>query len=284
MYERSYKNRVLKPEPEKPRAFKIFKRVVIVLVISALIYGIIFCLRYHKFQIQRIDVSGSFVIDPNDISKFATEKLQGNYLRFIPKTGIFVLRPKTLAAQIKKQFPYIETIQVKRNNLSSISVSITEYKGVYLWCTNPEACYFMNKNGLVFSPAPYFSGSAYIRVFGREDLKEVRAEDGEVTLPFTPLKPESFALIPKAVDLLGNASIAPIAFHFEQPHSLDISFAHHSKEAQLYIDPTKDLEVQVQGLLSALRTQALRTLYEDENKKLLYLDTRFNDKVVYKFE
>jgi hypothetical protein len=142
----------------------------------------------------------------------------------------------------------------------------------------------MNKNGLVFSPAPYFSGSAYIKIFGREDLKEARGSEGEVVVPFSPLRAESFALIPHAMDLLSYAAITPLAFHFEQPHSVDISFVHHSVPAHLYIDPTKDLDAQVQGLASALRTQALRALYEDESKKLLYLDTRFNDKVVYKFE
>ncbi|MEI6022560.1 MAG: FtsQ-type POTRA domain-containing protein [bacterium] len=279
MYERQYKTRVLKTPPPTPRIFVILKRVGIALAIGLFVWGVVACLRYHKFQIQNVAVSGTFVIDPHDVETFAQNTMQGNYLRVIPKTSIFVLRPNTLAARIKKQFPYIQTIEIHRQNMSSISIAITEYKGVYVWCTDTEEqCFFMNKNGLVFSPSPYFSGSAYIKLFGRQDGKT------NTEVPFEPYHDELFAHVPEIIRDMPIVGITPVSFTYQQEHSLAISFMHNGTMAQLFIDPTKDILYQIQALSAALNTEALGTSFDDTNKTLVYLDTRFDGKVVYKFK
>ena len=275
MYERTYNKRVLKPEAPKPRAYIVLTRVAIVLGIVLLVWGIIWCLRYHKFQIQKVSVQGAFVIVPEDIQTFVQKDLEGKYLKIIPKTSIFLLREKTLRAKIAQQFPYAQTINIKRTSISAIAIDITEYKGVYLWCVETDAdCYFMNKNGLVFSPAPYFSGSAYIKIFG----------GAKSEFPFSPLDAHSFGLVPEVAELLSTIDIAPVSLRFEEGHSLAISFVHNRNPAKLFLDPSKDIRVQIDALSSALATKALRDLYTDTNKKLEYLDTRFDSKVVYKFE
>ena len=280
MYERTYNKRVLKAPAPKPRAHVVLKRAAIWIGIGLIAWGIIFCLRYRKFQIGTVSVQGAFVIVPQDIQDFVRKDLEGKYLLFIPKTSILTLRPKNLGAHIMRQFPYVQSIDIKRSSMSSIDIDITEYKGAYLWCagTDDADCYFMNKNGLVFSPAPYFSGSAYIKVFG-PGTDAIKKE-----FPFSPLETGSFVLISELADLLSTVAISPISFHFQEEHSLAISFMHNGTAAELRIDPSRDVRAQIDALASALATPALADLYTNEAKKLDYLDTRFDSKVVYKFQ
>jgi hypothetical protein len=279
MYERTYNKRVLKPEMPKPRAYAVLTRVAIAFGIGLIVWGIIFSLRYHKFQIQTIAVQGAFVIVPQDVQDFVKKDLEGKYLKIIPKASIFLLREKTLRGKIAQQFPYAQTINIKRTSMSSIAIDITEYKGVYLWCIETDAdCYFMNKNGLVFSPAPYFSGSAYIKIFGPGEYGDKK------DFPFVPLDANQFVLVDSVSDILQTVDIHPIAFHFDEEHSLAISFVHNGATATLFVDPSKDVRVQIDALASAMNTSALSDLYANETKKLEYLDTRFDSKVVYKFQ
>lgn len=275
MYERTYNKRVLKAPAPAPRSYIVLTRAAIVLGVVLLVWGIVWCLRYHKFQIQKISVTGAFVIVPEDIQNFVQKDLEGKYLKIIPKTSIFLLREKTLRAKIAQQFPYAQTIEITRAGMSRINIAITEYKGVYLWCVDTDAdCYFMNKNGFVFSPAPYFSGSAYIKIFGG-DKKE---------FPFAPLDVVQFAHVGSTSEMLKTLDIQPVAFHFDETNSLAISFVHNGAPAKIFVDPSKDVRIQIDALVRALATKALRDLYTDTNKKLEYLDTRFDSKVVYKFE
>lgn len=275
MYERTYNSRVLKTEekPSKKQKGRFpWKRVLIIAAIVALLVGSVVLMRAPKFQVVTVHVEGANVSDPVDISQFALNTLGGKYLWILPKTSVFLVNNDSIATAIKEVFPRLKEVEVDRDGASSLRVTVIEYPGVYLWCD--DACAFMDETGTVFADAPYFSGSAYLKLYigGREQY------------PFTPITVDQVAMVSTLKSRLEAIDIVPLAMKFESPHKLSIYFAHFTHEAVIYVDPNEDIDQALNTLYSGLRTESVARQYHDPNKVLQYLDVRFANKLIHKFQ
>lgn len=275
MYERTYNSRVLKTD-EKPSTRKkarvSWKRITVITSIIAVGVGLVLLLRAPKLQVKAVHVDGTNVADPFDIGEYALNMLDGYYLWILPKTSIFLVHNEAIAAAIKEAFPRLKDVVVDRDGMSSLRVTVTEYPGVYLWCD--DACAFMDETGTVFADAPYFSGSAYLKLYigAREQY------------PFTPITAEQVAMVNLLKERLEKIDIVSLSMRFESDHKLSVYVAHFTHESVIYFDPSEDIEEQLETLYSALRTDAVSRQYHDQSKVLQYLDARFANKLIYKFQ
>lgn len=277
MYERRYSNRALVQDVPKVRKPLPWKRMLFIFAGIVCVGIFVWVLQHPRVQVSTVVVSGTNVITPEDISLYITERLQGRYFGMIPRTSIFLVGPKHLELMVKARFPRIRTITIERTGLTTLAVSIDEYKGTYLWCVEgaPDLpCAFMSDDGVVFASAPYFSGSAYPKVFGEEVL----------LYPAMPIAQESLALIATLQKRLVDIGIIPNEFHFVSPYTLTMVFSHHEYDAKLSIDPTLPIEQTLETLYGGLRTEPVANMYRDESRVLEYLDVRFAQKLVYKFQ
>ena len=272
MYERSYHGSVLKKEGSAPRTFP-WKRLGIVVATILLCTGIVFLIRVPKFQVKEVVVEGAFVVDPVEVTDFVLGGLEGNYLFVLPKTSIFLSKPDSIALQVQERFPRFKFVEVKRDSMDSLKVIATEYPGVYLWCDGDDTCSFMDETGTVFADAPYFSGTAYLKVYGGE----------RAVYPFKPLTPAQLALMVLITVKLGAIDIAVTEFSVEDAHTLTARFSHHGNPAAILFEPNRDINEALDVLYSGLRTDPLQKMYHDRTRVLEYLDLRFSNKVVYKF-
>lgn len=273
MYERTYRNRVLKTDQQKPEPKKFpWKRVIIVTSIVVVLVGIVVLIKTPRFQVHTIAVVGTNVIDPTDVSTFAINTLDGKYLWVLPKSSVFLVSPDTVASAIKEAFPRFDTVVVDRSGMDSLRVTVTEYPGVYLWCD--DDCSFMDEKGTVFADAPYFSGSAYLKLYigTREQY------------PFHPITQSQVQLVAQLKKQLEAIDIIPLSIRFITDHKITIDFIHHSSHAQIYVDPSENIDTTLETLYSALRTETVAKLYHDPSKTLEYLDVRFANKLIYKFQ
>jgi hypothetical protein len=278
MYERTYHKAVLKTEDQPSNKKKVkrakWKRGFLIFVTLAVVIGLVWLIRLPGLQVQHIEVSGAEVSDPNDVVTFVQDKLQGKDLLVLPKTSIFLVKERTLEKDLKNQFSRFQTVKVSRKNFSTLNISVTEYQGAYLWCTDETTCYLMDQNGTVFAPAPYFSGSAYPKIF-----------NGTIqSLPFQGISASQLAFITMSLQKLPDLGINPTEFHFVTDHELDIYFSHYGQQATLLFDPTTDLNDSMDALYAGLRTDPLATEFRDTTKVLQYIDLRFANRVVYKFQ
>jgi len=275
MYERTYNSRVLKTE-EKPTKKKrrgiSWVHIVVIGGIFLILVVVVLLIRAPKFQVRSINVIGTTVAEPLDISDFVLNTLGGNYLWIFPKSSVFLISNDAVASAVKNAFPRLNSVVVDRDGLSSLRVTVTEYPGVYLWCD--DACSFMDENGTVFADAPYFSGSAYLKIYSGE----------RAPYPFTPISPEELTLVAHLKERLEAIDIIPLSVRFESGHKLSVSFNHYTHVAALYFDPTEDTERALATLYSGLRTESVARLYHDESKVLEYLDLRFVNKLIHKFQ
>jgi cell division septal protein FtsQ len=276
MYERTYHKAVLKTEsePQKKRRRINWKLLVRLLVAVAIVVGVIVLICLPRLQVKTVTVAGANVVDPADVSAFVQQHLQGHELLLLPKTSIFLIHEHSLALDIKQHFSRLQTVSVKRTTFSSLTVTVTEYQGVALWCSDETTCYFMDQNGVVFAPAPYFSGDAYPKIF-----------DGTFQhLPFQAITADQNAAVSLLMARLPIIGIMPEEFHFASSHELDIVFNHNGSQATLLFDPTTDTNEALVALYTGLRTNPLATKYQDPTQVLQYIDLRFENRVVYKFQ
>ncbi|MDB5188641.1 MAG: hypothetical protein JWM92_239 [Candidatus Nomurabacteria bacterium] len=281
MYERTYHKRVLHTDSEEPKKrgkqkqrTVNWKRVMRIAIGVAIITGLVFLVRLPNVQVRHVEVVGANVVYPGDVSEFVTTQLQGRKLFVLPRSSIFLIPTHTIEKELKAAFPRLQTVAVNRKNFSTLVVTVKEYQGVYLWCSDEATCYFMDQNGVAFTAAPYFSGNAYPKIFS-----------GTLQpLPFQALTAEQISTVGLLIDRLTTLGIAPSEFHYIGDHELDVSFVHNSQPASLMFDPSMDINDALTALYTGLRTDPLATEFHDTAKVLQYIDLRFANRVVYKFQ
>ncbi len=274
MYQRTYSKTVLKNEevPQKKR-FP-WSRVIIIASVVAVIVGMVFLIRGPQLQVGRVIVEGTEVADPDEVSMFVLDMLAGTYLSILPRSSIVLISPDRLESRIRETFPRFNNVEVKRSSVDSLNVRIAEYDGIYLWCDQDEACSFMDEKGTVFADAPYFSGSAYLKIYA----------GARESFPFTALTDVQLVLVRTVFDRLSSIGIDPIEFRFNADHELSVIFSHNGNRAYILFDPMIDVDTSLETLYTGLRTEPLAHLYHDSTSVLQYLDARFEGKLVYKFQ
>jgi cell division septal protein FtsQ len=276
MYEQNYHKTVLKTDTKqgKKRTGINWKLVIRLVITAVVITTVIVLTRLPRLQVRTITVVGANVADPGDISEFVQEQLQGNRAFIFPKSSIFLVPEHTLEKQIKQQFSRLQTVTVSRTNFSTLTISVTEFQGMYLWCTDETTCDFMDQNGIAFAAAPYFSGNAYPKIF----IGTVQP------LPFQALTSTQTAMVALLLTRLPVIGIVPEEFHFVSDHEVDMDFTHNAQQAQIIFDPTMDTNDSLEALYTGLRTDPLMTNFHDQTKLLQYIDLRYENRVVYKFQ
>jgi hypothetical protein len=178
---------------------------------------------------------------------------------------------------IQNKFSRIETISVSRDNFHSLTIDIKEFDAKYLWCSQSsvEDCYFMDNQGIVYSNAPVFSGTAYPKIITNKEV---------LPLPFLVMDISEVARITMLNDRLSAIGITPVNFKYISDREMIVDFLHNKTISNIKIDPNIPTETTLEYVFSAIRTEPFSSLFQNSEKNLLYIDVRFPSKVVYKFE
>ena len=273
MYERSYHSKVLKQDEAPTQHSPLpLRKIIIALAILVVLTGVVFLIRAHVLQLREVTVEGTHVAAPEDVSEYALQTREGYYLWVLPKASIFLTSTKVLEKKIQANFPRFKQVDVSRSSLHSLLVRVQEYPGVYLWCD--DACSFMDETGVVFADAPYFSGTAYIKVYGGE----------RAPYPFSPLTSAELSFAQALLSGLESTDINPSEIHFDNEHKVSVVFFHQGERAELYFDPANSADEAIDTLYTGLRTDPLMSMYRSTTHILHYIDLRFANKVVYKFD
>ena len=277
MYERSYHAKVVKKDPKierRERSTKRLRHILIVFGSIVVVVGIIIILKLPALQVRSIDVHGTEVVDPVDIQTTLYSELEGHYLWIFPKTSIFLVPLQKLQKELLLTLPRLQSVSLRRVGVSGLSVVAAEYHPTYLWCVDESTCYLMDQSGSVYSEAPYFSGSAYPKIF----------KGSFSQLPFSPLVPDEIMIVQKLLTQLPPLGIQPSEFYFDSEHTVRVSFMHNGAETTLYIDPTLSIENSLSDFVSGLHTDPFQSDFNASQKILLYIDMRYSGKVIYKFQ
>lgn len=252
----------------------------LLLIIFALYVARYFSMR-STLAIDQVQVAGVHVADTPTIEAIAREELAKSYLFGFVKRGNQWLYPKEeIAARIKETNGWIDTANVVASR-KKIDITIEEHTPAFLWCGGVEQattsatesyCYFANKEGYIFAPAPGYSGFPYLRIVS--DLGE------GVDHPYGAyaLSKEEFERVNAFALALREAGYAPLAV--EDMTERDYRF-HTNLPWYVVWNSGTDIDLSIAHLKAAIDA-IMKEMRKDPSRAYREIDLRFGDKVFYR--
>jgi hypothetical protein len=240
--------------------------------------------------IHAVTVTGTQVINGSDVESQVRSDLSGKYIHLFARSNSFIYPRKKIYADILAQFPRIDTLSVYRDTLTTLHITITERAGSYLYCgaTVPEAasdvgenCYFVNNDGYIFDKAPYFSGDVYFKYY-------LALADADSLNPLgTQMLPsDSFHALTRFIDGVISLGFKP-TYLIMGNDGTNTLYLNHDKSVTtptIIFKNDSDLSIILDNLSTAMTKPEFANEINSKYSTLLYIDLRFNNKVVYKFQ
>ncbi len=278
-------NSTLKPSKLRRRRRKIFavKAVLVFLLLIGFIFLFSWLSQLPSLQIENIEVSGNLTVSKDEIIGLIKRETSAKYFMLFSKNSIFLYPKKPITAKLEDNFKKIETAEITSEGFKKIMVKIVEREADSLWCSgskdaennkdeNSRNCYFMDKEGMVFSAAPKFSGNVFMRYYGLlDDVDPI----GKVYLPVAKFKE-----ITSFINSLKNLGLVSVMFLAETKNDYEINLEDGSR---IIFDDKQPLDKTLGNLESILGEIGLvKSPGTGSPINLNYVDLRFGNKVFYK--
>jgi hypothetical protein len=269
----------------RKRFFVIFSLIIITL--GLLIYALGRISSNYQLVLSNTRITGLKIIDQNDIESVIKKNMQGKYFYMFDKSNFLIYPRQKIYNDLLVNFPRIESLAVYRNGLNTLSVDITERAGAYLYCGPKvpenkseigENCYFINNDGYIFDEAPYFSGDIYLKYFLDLNIQD------ENYLGKQMMEPERFQKIIRFVEDIKSLNFKPAYVTFEENIVSIYLETNGTITPRIIFREEDDLNVIFENLKIAMEQKEFADEIKENYHKLLYVDLRFENKVLYKFE
>ncbi len=244
---------------------------------------------HPKVSINKIIITGNNIIEESELRYNIDQNLSGRYIKLFSKSNFLIYPQKKIYNNLLTDFPRIENIVVKMNGAHTLNVEIKERSGSYLYCgiSVPEDkleigenCYFINDDGYIFDKAPYFSGDVYFKYYmdiGVNNLNPIK----------TQIMPEDkFHNIIRFVDSISSLGFNPsyLVISSENIYSLYLRSANENSTPKIIFKEDNDLITIFDNLSTAMKEKEFANEINSKYSTLSYIDLRFKNKVLYRFE
>jgi cell division septal protein FtsQ len=229
--------------------------------------GLVFYL--PVLRINTLAFEGLDAINEEELSRQVNDILSGKYLLLLPKNNI-VFFPKKELSELLKSNRRIKNFSFDRNFENRLLLTVEERATWAIWCyvneNSAEKCALTDDDGFVFSPSPFFSGTAILKIIDQrnEDLL------GKYVLPQRHLE-ELKTFIKKTKSRLGE-DVFVIELKKGEVLTLKLK-----NGWSIILDSETDITRAFENLVLALDSQI-----KDSRQNLDYIDLRFSNKVFYK--
>jgi hypothetical protein len=281
------------PRIKQIRRNKRRRRLWLFILFFILFLSIVVALAYFSSDehliIDKVVVSGTHILDPDKIEREVSKDISGKYLYLFSKANGFIYPRKQIYNDLILNFPRIESLSISREGLKTLKIEITERVGSYLYCGTsvPESkdevgenCYFINNDGYIFDKAPYFSGNVYFKYY--------MALPGGVTDPLAKqmIDANRFHELGRFIDGITSLGFKPIYIITDKDGTNSLYLNHGLTDTipTIIIKNDADLENILYNLTLAMGKKEFADEINSKYNKLLYIDLRFKNKVLYKFQ
>jgi hypothetical protein len=280
------------PTPlKKVRRNRVWLRLFWFFVVVALIFVLFgFLSHLPKLMISEINISGTRVLNKEEVSASINEYLDGNTMLFYARGNIFIYSKNKLQEFVLEKFPRIYSVKSVTRNGRKINIDLEERQAAFNWCGfeppvfdlrfDKQKCYFLDQTGFIFDESPFFTPGVYLTFYGaiKKDILPI----GQTLL--TKSSVMDFA------ELLSTAENEGLPFHSvfikedgQNELLLDI-FTTTDDYAKILFNEDLGLSDVSAKIISAKKEEGFLEQFDVLSSKLLYIDTRFSNRVFYKFK
>jgi hypothetical protein len=288
----------MKDIPTSPRIIEIrhkrrVKRMRLVILFFILLVFIIGGLAFFSANknvvIDKVVVSGNHIIDEEDIEKEINKNISGRYIYLFSKNNSFIYPHKKIYDSLLVTFPRIEKLSIYHDNLKTLHIDISERTGSYLYCGENlpenkseigENCYFVNNDGFIFDKAPYFSGDVYFKYYMTIENNTSNPLGKQM------LDIDHFHELARFIDAINAIGFKPIYISLDQmgTYSLYLDANKGGTLPKILFKNNDDYRIIQDNLSLAMKKKEFSSEINSKYGSLLYVDLRFKNKVLYKFQ
>lgn len=248
------------------------KRIIFLSVFFSVIVFLLFITYFffnlNFFLINDIVIKGNEVTESENIHNVVLSSISGKYFYLIPKNNKLIYPKTEIIDNIKKTMKRIEDISLNVSK-NSLEIDIGERSIYGLWCKESK-CYFMDRDGYLFSEAPNFSSGVYVVFEG------VIFDDNPAGKYF--LERTKIDNIDKLMIFLTDFNLKVSKVKVNTDKDVEIYL---TKGFYIKVDLTKPLEDTIKILKALLSSKEFSKSVSDLSL-LEYIDIRFGNKVFYK--
>jgi hypothetical protein len=288
----------MKDIPTSPRIARLkhnrrVKRLRLIILFSILsisiVFGISYFSSYPLIVINKIVTTGNSIINGQEIESRINDKLSGRYIGLFSRSNFLIYPEKNIYNDLLVNFPRIESLSIKREGLNTLHVSLTERAGSFLYCGTAipekkedigENCYFVNNDGYIFDKAPYFSGDVYFKYY--------TAIKGDILYPLgSQMFPvDRFHDLIRFTDGVIALGFKPIYLTIDTngTYSLYLKSVNNNPSPKIIFKEDNNLSVILDNFITAMNKKEFANEINSKYDTLSYIDLRFKNKVLYKFQ
>ncbi len=164
------KNLHLSPSEKQARKRRLFfiRSYIILFFLSVIIFGLAILSSHEKVIVKTIIVSGEAAVSTDNVLEIANRDMAGRYWHLFARNNFLIFPRWKIKADLLREIKTIKDVNISWKGWQIISIMLEERKPQAVYCgTDPlkvEAqCFFMDKDGYIFSQAPVFSGNLFVR-------------------------------------------------------------------------------------------------------------------------
>lgn len=271
------------------RAMRLRLMILVFILLISIIGGLSYFSFHPRINISKIEVTGNSIIDGNKLEQNVKDKLSGRYLRLFSRSNFLIYPHDMIYKNLLKEFPRIEKLSVKMEGFNNLKINITERAGSYLYCglSTPENkdevgenCYFVNNDGYIFDKAPYFSGNIYFKYYTKID--------GDITNPLGSqmISVDLFHELVRFIDGITSLGFKTSYLTIDDKgvYSLYLKTVGMNQNPKIMFNNDNNLDTILSNLSVAMSNPEFANEINSKYDTLSYIDLRFKNKVLYKFQ
>jgi hypothetical protein len=257
----------LEKRTKEKRKFQIIvSGIVLVLVILA-----IFLSRLSNLQIKNVVVMGAAATGEDVVREKVRETLSGHYLWLVPHSNALLYRKGKIESVLREEFPRFSNIDISLSGLETLEISVTEREPFALYCAGSELCWFVDREGFIFSVAPSFSDGVYFVYNQGEFIGEPLGKHF--------LNPQEFMNLSQFIEALHSLGFKPLSLSLRGKDRI----LKLESGGEVIWGGESDLGRTLNNLESFLNSPAIKS-EKDFLNRISELDLSTEDKVFYKFK
>lgn len=280
------------PTPlKKVRRNKALSRFVWTLItIVVLFVGLGLLSHVPKVMIREVNVSGTKVLSGEEVSQSVKEYLEGNVAIFYARGNIFLYSKNKLESFILEKFPRVYSIVEITRNGRKLDVVLEERRAAFTWCGDvapvyesrfeKRDCYFLDQTGFIFDASPFFTPGVYLTFYGgiKTDVEPI----GQTLATKNSIM--DFGYLSEVFEKL-SLPVHSVVIKSDGQNELllNILTTTNIYAKILFNEDIPLLEIESK-IYSAVAEESFIEQFSDSDSELEYIDTRFSNRVFYKFK